>query len=125
MALQTWLPLNGNLDNYGVSVDAIAKSGTLTYESGKVGQALSLSGCYVKCPWSSTQEELTVAFWVKPNSPALWSDIISFGENNRIEISSASGGYTWYAGAAAMSLVTSGTGILLRGLRLNFTLTVH
>lgn len=111
MALQTWLPLNGNLDNHGVSVDAITKSGTLTYESGKIGQALSLSGCYIKCPWSSVQEELTVAFWIKPNSPTLWSDIISFGENNRIEISSSSGGYTWYAGAAAMSLVTSGTSI--------------
>ena len=40
MALQIWLPLDGNLNNYGLT-DVTLSSGTPTYTTGKIGQCLS------------------------------------------------------------------------------------
>lgn len=80
MALQVWLPLNGNLNNQGLTPITFA-SGTPTYTTGKIGQCLgsgSLSftvsdnlianlgttNIYSMCCWCKDLNTATGTRWV-------------------------------------------------------------
>lgn len=66
MALQVWLPLNGNLNNQGLG--DINISGTPTYTSGKIGSGLSnrilLSG-YSSYLQPSHTNSISIACWIR------------------------------------------------------------
>lgn len=87
MALQVWLPLNGDLKNHGV--------GTITNASGNPTFVKSITGKGIdttKEAYSFTCNELedcdsfTVAFWVKVNSDSTitgnYWDVLSLGDQN-------------------------------------------
>lgn len=61
--LTVWLPLNGNLDNQGLSDAAIAANGAIVSTSGKIGECYEFDG-------SSSISIATVA--LPPNTPE-WS----------------------------------------------------
>ena len=42
MALQVWLPLNGNLNNQGLSTGSLS-AGSMTFEDGKLGKCLRVN----------------------------------------------------------------------------------
>lgn len=82
MALQVWLPLNGNLNNQGLS--NVTFSGTPAWKTaGKIGSCLNLaSKLTCNCTTLSGLTEFSIAFWTKVNDDTSlstnWVDIISF-----------------------------------------------
>ena len=72
MALQIWLPLNGNLKSCGLTqVEAINNGGVVS-DDGKIGKCYSLNGTSntINTGYGnglSTGDELSVCLWVKPN----------------------------------------------------------
>lgn len=110
MSLKIWLPLNGNLKDNGVNRVTATVSAAVTYGTGKVtAQSFSGGSTYIKFPWEdSKMNAFSIAMWVKPNTPAAWQDIFSFGNgNNRIEVDNTLTQYRWYANENP--LITSGT----------------
>lgn len=69
MALQVWLPLNGNLSNHGVENPVITNSGATVDASGKLGQCYSFGGsAYIKGSYKLSKTQ-SFACWVYfPNS---------------------------------------------------------
>lgn len=62
MSLQVWLPLNGNLNNQGLSNCAISAITSPIYTNeGKIGKGMSSGGLKVNYKNTLTQE-LSVAF---------------------------------------------------------------
>lgn len=113
MSLQIWLPFNGSLVNQGVYNSTITSTSPQYSTSGKIGKALSLAsnGNYtVKTTYTQSNNEMSICFWVNPNNPGIWSDIFSFGGNNRMEVSSDDKkSYTWYVDSGKQGLISSGT----------------
>lgn len=110
MSLKIWLPLNGDLKDKGINQVTVAPSATVTYGTGKVTEkSFSGGSTYIKFPWEDSKTNaFSVAMWVKPNTPAAWQDIFSFGDsNNRIEVDNTLTQYRWYSNAN--TLVTSGS----------------
>lgn len=72
MALQVWLPLNGNINNQGLSNAVITNNGAILSSNGKIGNTFhftengycTLSSAIV--PSEST--DFSCAYWVKENS---------------------------------------------------------
>ena len=70
MSLQVWLPLNGNLDNYGLSNVSVTNSGATVNDSGKIGKCYEFNGSssltigYLN---GLSSEDKSVSMWVKPN----------------------------------------------------------
>lgn len=75
MSLQIWLPLNGDLKNYGLAQLPNPVVNTFTYEAGKIGQCAT-----GRVAWHSDDDILnnqwSVAVWIKSNA--------AFGSNNNI-----------------------------------------
>lgn len=101
MALRVWLPLNGSLINNGCDSPTIVSSTPAYSDSGKIGKALSLASngnATIKITWKPSAEQMSLAFWLNPNSPGIWTDVFSFGDNNRMEVANdAKTLYHWYA----------------------------
>ena len=113
MSLQVWLPLNGNLKNNGLDISNVTTTGTTSYTNGRIGKILTLSGGNnVKVQYNNiSTEKLSICFWIKPNSPSEWSDILSMGSaNDRLEKSSTTT-YYWYSDNTTSNLITSGTSL--------------
>lgn len=72
MSLQVWLPLNGSLENKGLSNAGITSSG-ITYVSGKIGNAANFSSSYIgidNTPITGNITDFSFAFWMKTSSPS-------------------------------------------------------
>ena len=72
MALQIWLPLNGNLDNLGLSpMTGSLATDSATYENGKIGQSLRISNYATDtATFSGIQNvsQWSVCLWLKLSS---------------------------------------------------------
>ena len=83
MSLKVWLPLNGSLENKGLSNFTYTTSTVGGYEAGKIGQALSLlnSKLVFTIPSLAGATKFSVAFWYKPrtnsNLTGNWYNIIA------------------------------------------------
>lgn len=96
MALQVWLPLNGSIENQGLTNVAVSlQNGTPTFANdGKIGKCFynSSSGSNISVPCDFLSEQLSITFWIKPNSPAAWMDLFSIGQYaNRMETNDSNG----------------------------------
>ena len=98
MSLQVWLPLNGNLENQGLS--DLTYSGNPVYKSsGKLGnKCLDLNTRITfNCPSLNYIKTYSVTFWAKVNSDATqstnWVDVIGF--TDRKSDGSATGQLRW------------------------------
>ena len=84
MSLQVWLPLNGNLNNQGLSGYEMSVSSSPSYtNNGKIGRAIStgafsLKGNQIDKIFNNT--ELSISFWVYPHSNT--DGGILFGNNS-------------------------------------------
>ena len=76
MALQIWLPLNGNLDNKGLSNLTITPNGgTAVYDDGKIGKGLSCNGSTnFRIPGLTLGKYASICHWGKTstNSKMPW-----------------------------------------------------
>lgn len=96
MALQVWLPLNGSIENQGLTNVAVSlQNGTPTFANdGKIGKCFynSSSGSNISVPCDFLSEQLSITFWIKPNSPTAWMDLFSIGQYaNRMETNDSNG----------------------------------
>ena len=69
MALRVWLPLNGNINNYGISDVTVTNNGATIDNNGKIGKCYSFNGSSAKIstPINLTPE-MSFCVWVKFNS---------------------------------------------------------
>lgn len=73
MALRVWLPLNGNLNNLGLSPAVAEAVTTASFSEGKIGQCLS--GGKIKIPANYVgdifnNEHMSICFWYYTNTDA-------------------------------------------------------
>ena len=75
MALQVWLPLNGTLENKGLSNVTVTNNGATVDNNGKIGKCYSFDGSDDKITLSSHpasgKTAITVACWCYPKSASL------------------------------------------------------
>lgn len=107
--LSYWLPLNGNLNNNGLSSLSPIPSATLAYnDSGKIGKCFQSGSQYISLPLENVPTAISICFWVKPNSPGSWRDIFSLGNsNNRLEVTTTTS-YCWYCNENYHQLIQNG-----------------
>lgn len=100
MALQVWLPLSGNISNYGLSDVKPDSSGSIVYGSGLFGDKCFNSGTgAVHFELASAPTEFTLSMWVKPNSPVTNSTLVAFGEDgDHLDMSTDTVTYKWNGG---------------------------
>ena len=81
MSLQIWLPLNGNLDNQGLSNVTINNHGATVDNNGKIGKCYSFNvrSNYITIPSFSIPENFSICIWGKWNSLNNWSRLLDFG----------------------------------------------
>ena len=81
MSLQVWLPLNGNLDNQGLSNIAVSNNGATIDNNGKIGKCYSFNGSsnYITIPSLEVPENFSISIWGKWNSLNFWSRLVDFG----------------------------------------------
>ena len=89
MSLQIWLPLNGSSINQGVASFSPTASNIIYADNGKIG-AKCFSGGYISMtPEQSASilnnNELTIAFWIKPLDKT--KNGIIFGDNDNRQFS--------------------------------------
>ena len=75
MALQVWLPLNGTLENKGLSNVTVTNSGATVDNNGKIGKCYSFNGSsnfinLNSCPFSG-KTEFSISVWCRPNTDTL------------------------------------------------------
>lgn len=71
MSLIVWLPLISNTKNIGLKNSTITTTGTLAYNAGKLGKALTFNNtgiCLNPAPLTTATKEFSFAFWYKPTT---------------------------------------------------------
>ena len=71
MSLQVWLPLNGNLNNQGLSEVTVTNNGATVDSSGKIGSCYSFNGSNNRVSISDPLPftgDLTMMAWLKPTN---------------------------------------------------------
>lgn len=99
MSLQVWLPLNGNLNNYGLSNVTVTNSGATVNDSGKIG----------KCYQFGQNKKITsvIDIHAKPISASCWICLDSFqGSYDYILSLNNSGGYSDQSISVALESTT-------------------
>lgn len=89
MSLRLWLPLNGNLDNQGLSDTAVTNSGTTVGNVGKLGKCCAFDGSkstYLRFndPFTSATTEFSIAMWVRTSNSVtacLWNGRTTTGKS--------------------------------------------
>lgn len=70
MALQVWLPLNGNLNNQGLADITVTNNGATVNDSGKIGECYYFNGSsYIAVDTDFSNYSTTscsLSCWVKP-----------------------------------------------------------
>ena len=88
MALRVWLPLNGNLDNQGLSNCTIANGGATIDNNGKIGKTysfdanddfISIDGDEIRNVFKGGSNPFTIAFWIY-NTKATGARAVPFGD---------------------------------------------
>lgn len=67
MSLRVWLPLNGNLDNYGLSNISITNNGGVIESNGKIGSAYKFdaTSATIQTGLEANPTEFSICSWVK------------------------------------------------------------
>lgn len=89
MGLQIWLPLNGNLNNYGLSLPFIENHGAQIYDYGKIGKCYKYANSYtvISSCLPENPTEFSICAWVclLPNfNKNNGCHLVSIGNNLRI-----------------------------------------
>ena len=106
MALQVWLPLNGKIENQGIS-GATPSGSPASWGNGPIGKCGVFTGQKISIPYDIDSKQLTITFWFYPDTPGAWCDVFSIGAgDNRFEVSKTTR-YYWYADKTP--LISSGS----------------
>lgn len=95
MALQVWMPLNGNLNNQGISSLNAVQSTAPTYVNGKIGKAMSTGAFYLPAAQVAkfyNNNAMSFCFWIYPTTsdstsvPIIGQSAMSAGDNRMFTI---------------------------------------
>jgi hypothetical protein len=82
MALQVWLPLNGTLENKGLSNVTVTNNGATVDNNGKIGKCYSVDGSSHYIEGSSftvpSSGEFSVCGWYYHTSNKTWARLFEF-----------------------------------------------
>lgn len=72
MGLIAWYPLNGNYKNYGLDGEDLTAVGSISFDSGKIGKALTFTTAntanrLIRSQFQQTSN-LTICAWIKPSA---------------------------------------------------------
>lgn len=110
MALQVWLPLNGDLHNQGLLEDLTINSTNVSFlDNGKIGKCFTGHTGYFNIPYFTGKKQFSVAYWVKVNTATAtnWLDAFrwystdgssSYGSRNEFYTNCTKTGF-WFAGS--------------------------
>jgi hypothetical protein len=87
MGLQIWLPLDGNLENKGLTDVTITANGTVSYANGKIGQCLSCnSATFLNIVGLTLNNEASILYWSKTaiNGDMAWTLVSTSSDKRRI-----------------------------------------
>ena len=91
MALQVWLPLNGNMENQGLANVTITESGgSATYADGKIGLGLSTSSKFWVIRNITLGSEATIAYWSKTTVASKMVWVLECNVSNYLNIYTSS-----------------------------------
>ena len=78
MGLRVWLPLNGSLENQGLSNVIFTNNGAATNTNGKIGSCYSFNGSsnYLKATYNFYSSQYTVSAWVYTTSTSATQNIV-------------------------------------------------
>ena len=83
MSLIVWLPLNGNLENQGLSNVTVTNNGATVDNNGKIGKCYNFSSsnnAYLQLPQISiNRSEMSFCIWAKYRAWDNWSRLFDFG----------------------------------------------
>lgn len=110
MALQVWLPLNGDLHNQGLLEDLTINSTNVSFlDNGKIGKCFTGHTGYFNIPYFTGKKQFSVAYWVKVNTATAtdWLDAFrwystdgssSYRSRNEFYTNCTKTGF-WFAGS--------------------------
>lgn len=105
MALQVWLPLNGNLDNQGLSNVTVSNSGAIVDGAGKIGSCYRFNGSSSYMTFStpiSLDGDHSICCWLDLTNVSAVQYFISFATVNNpvggIRYSGGDNSFLYYAG---------------------------
>ena len=105
MGLQIWLPLNGSLENQGLSNYTVINNGATIDNNGKIGKCYSFNGSnnYLKITNFNIGNEWSYGCWVySPTSSRSWEGLIILN-NNGGDTDMQLGFYTYPTGTRIQS----------------------
>ena len=82
MSLRVWLPLNGDLKNYGASnTTLVADNGPTINANGKIGSCYSFSGNYISYTGDAITSftECSICVWIKSTTASSYAQICALG----------------------------------------------
>lgn len=108
MSLQVWLPLNGNLNNQGLSNVNINSSSAIFSNNGKMGSCLSINNYWIgnfTINEIAHKKDFSCCFWFKitDSNCTEYKDLITFGINSttfRCEIHGSTSRVAWFGNNA-------------------------
>ena len=86
MALQVWLPLNGNLNNQGLADVTISSNGSTLINDGKIGKCYKNANCSITNLNGLKVFPMTICFWAKTDATTSWQQIVMIDDNNLSQI---------------------------------------
>lgn len=79
MSLKIWLPLNGNIENQGVSNIPIINNGVTFVDGGKIGnKCASFNNNYFSLQNLSNFNTISVSFWMKPSNTSQTGCLLNY-----------------------------------------------
>lgn len=111
MALQVWLPLNGNLDNQGLNGAIVTNHGAIVNSNGKIGQCYqNTASNYCTIPVTiNSALPFSMCFWYRIDTWVGWGTALTLNDANGNYIgicphsNGTSVGTNWYEGSTSIS----------------------
>ncbi len=86
MALKVWLPLNGSLENKGISNVTVTNNGATINNNGKIGKCYSPATCTITNIGDIVNDNITYSFWAKTSSTSSWQLVIGIDNESLNQI---------------------------------------
>ena len=87
MALRVWLPLNGTLENKGISEYTFSNNGATVDNNGKIGKCYKHLNCSITNLQNMQIYPMTIAFWMKSSDTSTqWQKIVMFDNTDLSQI---------------------------------------
>ena len=101
MALQVWLPLNGNLNNQGLKNVSVTNNGATVNSAGKIGSCYAFNGSSSYLTFSTTislDGDHSICCWLDLTNVSAVQYFVGFSSGGGIRYSGSDNSFLYYAG---------------------------